>query len=133
MLQDNAGNGNMRKFQQLARYPLPNYGGGMINECIDEYIEKLTPSSYCSAASGRTAQHGCAGLCDSRRIRLMWIDGELTFGFWHEMDCEKLRSALATVQLAHVPIRYLEDDDVAARYRTHKPDSTALNGRAPLR
>jgi hypothetical protein len=42
MLQDNGGNGNMRKFQQLARYPLPNYGGGMINECIDEYIEKLT-------------------------------------------------------------------------------------------
>lgn len=133
MFQDNAGNGNMRKFQQLARYPLPNYGGGMINECIDEYIEKLTQVATALPLPEELRRTAALDFVIRAGIRLMWIDGELTFGFWHEMNCEKLRSALAIVRLAHVPIRNLEDDDVAARHRTHKPDSTALNGRAPLR
>ena len=52
--------------------------------------------------------------------RLMRLNGGYAIGLWRERDGQQVRSALRTLEMDELPVRYLEEDGIPELYKTQK-------------
>jgi hypothetical protein len=53
-------------------------------------------------------------------VRIMRLDGQFTIGVWSDLDSAKIRVALRTLDMDHLPVRYLDGAGIPPRYRLRR-------------
>jgi hypothetical protein len=53
-------------------------------------------------------------------VRIMRLDGVFTVGVWSDLDGANIRAALRTLDMDHLPVRYLDGAGIPLRYKLRR-------------
>jgi hypothetical protein len=100
---------------------------------IDQWVDQLAASAL-GGSNDRSApqprrekpdlaQGETSAACDCLNrlgVRIMDLNGTTTIGVWSDLDSAGIRTALATLGIDSMPVRYLDGSGIPLRYKVRR-------------
>jgi hypothetical protein len=86
-------------------------------------LSKLKPARFTGEIRGEAQPvhvELAASMLSRAGVRIMRLDGQFTIGVWSDLDGAKIRVALRTLDMDHLPVRYLDGSGIPPRYRLRR-------------